>query len=286
MRRTLLLLILVFGPTLVAQNSNAQRAEWNTPVKPFRIIGNVYYVGVEGVASFLITTPQGNILLDGGLAETAPLIEKSISDLGFKLADVKFLLNSHAHFDHCGGLTELKKRTGAQMVASAGDSTASDGRRHLNCSDSARPLRPVMVDRVIADNETVQLGGSILTAHLTPGHTKGCTTWSMPAFAGGKTYQVVFYCSTTVAGNRLVNNREYPNIVSDYEHSFAKLRKLPCDVFLAAHGSFFHLDEKLVALQQGRTGAFVDPAEMPKFVDESERDFREELAKQQAAAAK
>ena len=167
------------------------------------------------------------------------------------------------------------------MIASAGDSAVSNGRRRLSCSDPAKPLAPVEVDRVIADRETVRLGGTILTAHLTPGHTKGCTTWTMPVATEGKTYQVVFYCSTSVV-DRLVNNRAYPNIASDYEHTFAKLRHLPCDVFLAPHGSFFRRDDKLAAIQQGRKDAFVDPTELQKFVDESASAFRQELAKQQA----
>jgi metallo-beta-lactamase class B len=283
MRRAFLVAF-VIGSQIFAQNSSEERAAWNKPVKPFRIIGNIYYVGVQGASAFLITTSKGAILLDGGFAETAPLIEKSISDLGMRMSDVKVLLNSHAHYDHCGGLTELKRRSGAKMIASAGDSAVSNGRRQLNCVDKVRSFAPAEVDRVIADNETVELGGTVLTAHLTPGHTKGCTTWSTPVSAAGKTYQVVFYCSTTVAGNRLVHNAEYPNIVSDYERTFAKLRKLTCDVFLAPHGSLFHLDEKMAAAARGQADAFVDPTELRKYVDESEREFREELAKQRASA--
>jgi metallo-beta-lactamase class B len=283
MSRTTLLVLLAVGPQLISQINPEVRAAWNRPVKPFRIIGNAYYVGVQGVSAFLVTTPEGNILLDGGFPETAPLIEKSISDLGFRLADVKFLLNSHAHYDHCGGLTELKRRSGATMIASEGDSTALKGSRQLNCSDNQRSFAPVKVDRVIADNETVHLGGVVLTAHLTPGHTKGCTTWTMPVTADSRTFQVVFYCSTSVV-DRLVGNRAYPNIVSDYEQTFAKLRHLPCDVFLGPHGSFFHLDDKVAAVQHGRKDAFVDPTEMQKFVNESESAFRQELVQQQANA--
>ena len=269
---------------MIAQSIPAERASWNRPVEPFRIVGNIYYVGAQGLSAFLVTTPEGNILLDGGFPETAPLIEKSISRLGFRLRDVKFLLNSHAHYDHCGGLTELKKRSGARMVASEADSRVSNGGRELNSSDREHSFPPVEVDRIIADNETIRLGEAVLTAHLTPGHTKGCTTWTMPAAAGDKTYQVVFYCSTTVAGNRLVNNREYRAIASDYEQTFAKLRHLPCDVFLAPHGSQFHLDDKRAASQRGRKDAFADRAELQKYVSESERDIRWELARQQASA--
>jgi metallo-beta-lactamase class B len=250
-------------------------------VKPFRIIGNVYYVGVEGVAAYLITTPEGSILLDGGFEESAPLIAKSVADLGFRISDVKYLLNSHAHYDHCGGLAALKKLSGARMVASQGDNAALRSGQFKG-KEVLSP--PVQVDRVIRDREMVALGGSVLTAHLTPGHTPGCTTWSLPVTDHGKTFQVVFYCSTTVAANNLVTNRATPRIVSDYEHSFAVLRELPCDVFLAPHPSFFHRDDKLTQLAAGRWDAFVDPGELRKFVDQSQQDFEHELAQQRAAA--
>lgn len=246
-------------------------------MKPFRVIGNVYYVGVSGVSSFLITTPQGLILLDGGLPETAPLIEKNIAALGFKLSDVKYLLNSHAHFDHSGGLAELKRLSGAQLVASRRDSKAlTEGK------DNSYP--PVKVDRSIDDQATVQLGGVTLTAHLTPGHTRGCTTWTTPVPENGKTYNVMFFCSTTVAANRLVNNTGYPQIVSDYRQSFAKLKKLRCDVFLAPHAGFFKLAEKQKKISAGGPNPFIDPAEFAAFIRQSERDFERELQEQQGTA--
>ena len=257
-----------------AQSNAAQRAAWNKPVKPFRIIGNIYYVGAANVSSFFIRTPQGAILLDGALPETAPLIEKSIGELGFSIEDVKILLNSHAHYDHCGGLAELKKVSGARMIASERDAPVlSSGK------GGAGPFPAVRVDRVIADQQTVKLGGVTLTAHITPGHTKGCTTWTMPVSDGGKTYQVVFYCSTSVV-DKLVNNSAYPDIVSDYERSFAELKKMPCDVFLAPHAGIFNLDAKSQQLDAGKLDAFVDPTEMQRFVEQSEREFREQLAKE------
>jgi metallo-beta-lactamase class B len=254
------------------QSTPEQRAAWNQPVKPFQIIGNVYYVGAANVSSFFIRTPAGAILLDGGLPETAPLIENNIAALGFSIKDVKLLLNSHAHFDHCGGLAELKKASGARLIASAGDAPV------LNTAvGGAAPFPPVHVDRIIGDGGTVRLGGATLTAHLTPGHTKGCTTWSMPVTDSGKTYQVVFYCSTSVV-DKLVNNSNYPNIVADYERSFAALKKMPCDVFLAPHAGFFRLEEKRKLLDAGKRDAFVDPAEMQRFVNESEGAFQKQLA--------
>jgi len=259
----------------LAQVTADMRAAWNQPVKPFRVFGNIYYVGAANVSSFFIRTPDGAILLDGGLPETAPLIEKSIAELGFSVNDIKFLLNSHAHFDHCGGLAELKKLSGAKLVASERDRPVIESGH-----GRVAPHPPVQVDRVINDKETVQLGGVTLTAHLTPGHTKGCTTWTMPVSEAGKTYQVVFYCSTTVV-EKLVNNSGYPEVVSDYERSFAKLRKIPCDVFLGPHAGFFKLDEKRKQLDAGKLDAFVDPTEMQKYVEESEAAFRKQLAEQQ-----
>jgi len=268
-----LLLFLAVGAVGFAQSNADRRAAWNQPVKPFRVIGNIYYVGAH-VSSFLIRTPAGDILLDGGLPETAPLIEKNIAALGFSIKDVKFLLNSHAHYDHCGGLAELKKLSGAKMIASAGDASV------LNTGAGQFEHFPaVHVDKIIADKGTVRLGGVTLTAHLTPGHTQGCTTWTMPVTEAGKTYQVVFYCSTSVV-DKLVNNDAYPNIVSDYEHSFAELKKMPCDVFLAPHAEFFHLDEKREQLEAGKRDAFVDSTEMQRFVADSERSFRKQLTEE------
>jgi metallo-beta-lactamase class B len=275
------------GVALLAQRDSGERAAWNEPVQPLRIIGDIYYVGVSGVTSFLITTPQGHILLDGGLAETAPLIEKNIAALGFRIQDVKVLLNSHAHYDHCGGLAELKRISGAQMVASRADGEVleSGGRVAFEgWKNSEFPA--VKVDRVIADGETVKVGDVTLTALLTPGHTKGCTTWTMPVTESGKTYRVVFYCSTTVPGYRLINNAKYPQIVSNYENTFAKLRQLRCDVFLAPHGGFFHLDEKRARLEKGGANPFIYPAEFRTFLEQSEQDFYRELKKQQSEVQK
>lgn len=271
MPRTLIVLVL-FAWILSGQSNSQQRAAWNKPVEPFRIIGNIYYVGVAGVSSFLIVTPQGDFLLDGGLPETAPLIERNISKLGFRLGDVKYLLNSHAHYDHTGGLAELKRKSGATFVASKQDAPA------LTAGEIRAP--GISVDRTIGDGEALRLGDTVMTAHITPGHTKGATTWTMVARDNGRSYNVLFYSSTSVV-DRLVNNREYPNIVADYERTFATVRKLPCDVFLGPHGNFFHLEEKRERLVKGDKTAFVDPAEFAKFVDESEQEFRRELQQQQ-----
>jgi len=281
-----LAVILSFAVATFGQRNSTERAEWNQPVEPFRIIGNIYYVGVTGVAAYLIATPKGHVLLDGGFAETALIIEKNMASLNFRVQDVKYLLNSHAHYDHCGGLAALKRISGAQMVASRADAEVLESGRQKNYSIPESLFPRVKVDRLISDGETVQLGGATLTAVLTPGHTKGCTTWTMPVQELGKTYQVVFYCSTSVPGYPLVDNPRYPEIVSDYEQSLVRLRQLPCDVFLAPHGSFFHLMEKRAEMAKGGANPFVNPFELRAWVDQSEQDFQEELKTQQAAKAR
>lgn len=250
--------------------------DWNIPFEPFHVIGNIHYVGASGVSSYLITTPAGSILLDGGLPETAPLIQKSIAKLGFRVQDVKYLLNSHAHFDHAGGLAALKKASGAKLVASAGDA------KGLRAGGRQQP--PVAVDRVVKSGEELELGGVRLTAHVTPGHTPGCTTWTMTTTDAGKPYRVVFYCSTTVV-DRLVGNEGYPSIVSDYESSFPVLRALPADVFLAPHPMQFGMAAKRQRMSAGTPNPFIDAGELRRYVDESEQQFREALARERQAAA-
>ena len=279
--------ILCAAALSLTMQGGTRRAAWNRPFPPYHLLGNIYYVGAAGVSSFLIVTPKGSILLDGGLEETAPQIERNIAKLGFKIRDVKYLINSHAHYDHCGGLAALKRASGAQMIASAGDRKTLETGHQPNLGTTALPaFPPVKVDRVIGDGQTVALDGITMTAHLTPGHTKGCTTWTMPVSANGRTYHVVFDCSTSVAGNDLVHNTKYPGIVADYRHSFAVLRALPCDVFLGPHPEFFNMAEKVKELKQGNANAFVVPGELRAFVDQSEREFNEELAAQQKAAGK
>lgn len=267
---------------LWGQRNSAQRAAWNKPFPPFHIIGNIYYVGAAGVSSFLITTAQGHILLDSGLAETAPRIERNVEALGFHMRDVKYLLNSHAHYDHCGGLAQLKRASSALMAASSADAETLTTGHQLSYGPGQSGARfpAVRVDRIVGDRDVIALGGVSLTAHLTPGHTKGCTTWSMPVSENGRIYKVVFYCSTTVAGNQLVNNSKYPDIVSDYEHSFRIARSMHADVFLAPHPEFFNMQQKIKARRSKGENPFVDPTALPRFVQQSESDFREELKHQ------
>jgi len=263
--------------------AHAQR-DWNTPTTPFHVIGNIHYVGTKGLGSYLITTPEGHFLLDGATKEAAPLIERNIETLGFKLTDVKYLLNSHAHLDHSGGLAELKQKSGAQLVASEGDRSALEGGFYLGWeSRHDLDVPPVKVDRIIADGGTLTLGKVTLKANLTPGHTRGCTSWSMPVTEQGRTLQVLVFCSSSVALNRLVNPPQYPGIVDDYEKTFAKAKTMKVDVFLAPHPEFFNMEAKRARIGQHGANPFIDAAEFAAHVARSEADFRKQLATQQAA---
>jgi metallo-beta-lactamase class B len=274
-------LLLLSAVISVAQPDDATRQAWNRPVKPFRIIGNIYYVGAEGVASYLITTPQGHILLDSGFAETVPRIQDSVNQLGFKLEDVKVLINSHAHYDHAGGLAQLKKLTGARLMISEGDAKliSDGGRSDFQWGDNASfRFEPAVVDRLLRDKDKVELGGVTMTARITPGHTKGCTTWTMKVRDGDRDLDVVIVGSTTIPGYKLLNNTAYPNIVADYAYTFDLLKTLRCDVFLAPHGSFFGLDEKRLLMEKGaKTNPFIDPQGYRRFIDATERAYQEQL---------
>lgn len=268
--------------------ADATSREWNKPVPPFRIAGNLYYVGAIEITSYLITTPQGHFLVDGGFVETAPQIKRNIAQLGFKLSDVKYLLNSHAHYDHAGGLAELKKSTGAKFVASEGDANLlrKGGHGDFRFGDTLL-FPPIEPDKIIRDGESLQLADQVMTAHLTPGHTRGTTTWITKIQDGGRTYNVVFVGSQSSLDYKFVVQESYPGIAADFVKSFAVLKNLPCDIFLASHGSFFHLVDKHERLVRGDTNAFVDPDGYNRYLSESEKDFRQKLdqQKQQAAAS-
>jgi metallo-beta-lactamase class B len=255
--------------------------EWNKPIPPFRIAGNLYYVGAIEITSYLITTPHGHFLLDGGFVETAPQIEHNIVQLGFKLSDVKYLLNSHAHNDHAGGLAELKKVTGAKFVASEGDAglLRKGGHGDFRFSDTML-FPPIEPGKIILDGESLQLGDQVMTAHLTPGHTRGNTTWTTKIREGGRTYDVVFVGSQSSLDYKFVGQESYPGIAADFVKSFAVLKNLPCDIFLGSHGSFFHFADKHERFMIGDTSAFVDPDGYNRYLSESEKDFRQKVDRQ------
>jgi metallo-beta-lactamase class B len=266
--------------TVFPQADETSRS-WNKPVEPFRIAGNLYYVGATEVSSFLITTPEGHFLLDGGFAETAPQIERNIAELEFKLTDVKFLLNSHAHFDHAGGLAELKRLTGAKFLASEREAPLlrSGGHGDFRFGDTLT-FPPIEPDQIVHDGETVQLGNQTMIAHLTPGHTKGNTTWTTKIRDGNKLYDVVFVGSQSTLDYKFVGQESYPDIKGDFERSFVLLSHLPCDIFLASHGSFFHFEEKHERLLRCEADAFINPDGYKRYLRQSEQEFHDKLARQ------
>jgi metallo-beta-lactamase class B len=266
----------------------AQNPDWTSPFPPFHIAGDLYYVGTKDLASYLVTTPKGNILIDCELEADVPMIKASIEKLGYKFKDTKILLISHAHFDHDAGCAAIKEMTGAAYMVMDADVRVveSGGKADFQYGHTADDLyRPAKVDRVLHDGDEVKLGGTVLVAHLTPGHTKGCTTWTMKVTEGSKTYDVAIVGGPYVnPGYKLVNNAEYPQIAEDYERMFRVLKSLPCDIFLGAHGSYFGLQAKYAAMEKGRGNPFIDPDGYKKYVAETEQAFRDELAKQRLAA--
>jgi metallo-beta-lactamase class B len=273
-------------PTAGALYAQAN-ADWTEPFPPFRIAGNLYYVGSRGLASYLITTSQGHILINSDLEENVPLIRASVERLGFKFADIKVLLISHAHWDHNAASDTIKKLTGAKYMVMDADVPVveSGGKADFQYGNVPTALyMPTRVDRVLHDGDEVKLGGAVLVAHLTPGHTKGCTTWTMKVQEGGKSYDVVIIGSPNVnAGYRLVNNSAYPQIAADYEKMFRLLKSLPCDIFLGAHGNYFDLETKYARLKEVGLAAFIDPEGYKKYVADKEEAFKAGLAKQRAA---
>lgn len=254
--------------------------DWVKPIKPFNIVANIYYVGTEGIASFLITSEDGHVLIDGGLPQSASTIIQSIETLGFKISDVKILLNSHAHFDHSGGLAELKKRSGAVIVASQEDAPFLESGLYPGSDNISYTAPPVAVDQEVVDEEVISLGEIKLKANVTPGHSPGCTSWSMNVVEQELPLNVLFFCSATVAGNRLVNPPQYPGIVEDYRHTFAKTKKWQPDVFLANHSFFFKLKDKRQKQLAGDDMAFVDKVTFPQLMLKLEKAFESALEKQ------
>ena len=275
---------------LVGQWRASIRRNRSIPDEPFRIAGNLYYVGATGVTSFLLTGPEGHVLIDGGYPETAPLIIASIAQLGFDVRDVKVLLNSHAHFDHAAGLRELQEASGAELWISEGDADliAAGGRgdrtfgplRHIGLGR----FPPARVDHRFEDGDTIRVGPLALTAHVTAGHTPGCTSWSFPVYDGDRELLAVSICSLSMLPfMKLVEPESYPGIRADFEKSFFTLRSLPADIFLGAHSSFFDMRGKLRerANTDDPVEPFIDREGYLRFIEEAEQRFRTTLAEQQ-----
>jgi len=288
MKRLTVMMIALAAAAMPA-SAQSQRETWNKPGEAFRIIGNAYYVGTGGLSSYLFETKDGLILLDGALTESVPQIEANIAKLGFKLGDVKIILNSHAHYDHSGGLAQLKKDTGAKFYAMEGDVSALEGGFYLGSeTNAAFGAPPVKIDRKLKDGDTVELGGFKLTANLTSGHTRGCTSWGWTAEEGGKSYQALVFCSATVAANRITPPVQYDGIVADYRKTFAKTKTMKVDVFLAPHPEFADIMGKHARQTADPKGPnpFINPAEFRPFIEKAEADFEKTLKERTEAAAK
>jgi metallo-beta-lactamase class B len=267
-----------------APGPRAQSNDWLEPFAPFRIAGNLYYVGSRGLASYLVTTSEGHVLINSSLEASVPLIRASVEKLGFKFADVKVLLISHAHWDHNAGSAAIKTITGAKYMVMDADVAVveSGGKADFQYGSTPSSQYPATnVDRVLHDGDEVKLGDAVLVAHLTPGHTKGCTTWTMKVQEVGRARDVVIVGSPNVnAGYKLVNNAAYPQIADDYERMFRVLKSLPIDIFLGAHGSYFDMEAKYARMNTATASPFIDPDGYKKFIAEREQAYRTELAKQ------
>lgn len=293
-RRLLLFLALLAAPLSHAAADPA----WTTPLPPFQIADNLYYVGSRDLASYLIVTPRGNILINANLASSPPQIRASVQKLGFRWADTRILLNSQAHFDHVGGAAEVIRETHAKNMVMDGDvSVIESGARtdFLAPSPSILPYAPAPVDRILHDGDTVTLGGVTLTAHKTAGHTRGCTTWTLrshvPGDPAGTLRNIVIIGGVSfwseyhfvAAPHRPAS---YPGIAQDFEHTFAVLHALPCDVFLGAHGSYFDLLAKLRRYPHEGPRVFIDPSGYQQFVAAARHTFEQALAQQRTSLAR
>lgn len=277
----------LFGLAVLCGPAQAQ-TDYLTPFPAHHVAGNVYYVGSKNQAVYLITTPAGNILINSGVAESPAQIKASIEKLGFKYSDTKILLISHAHFDHDAGSAQIVRETGAQYQVMDSDVgvVESGGKSDFAYGNKTDWLYPaVKVDRSLRDRDTVSLGGTVLTAHKTPGHTKGCTTWSLKVTEGGKPLDVVIVGSPNVnPGYQLVGNTAYPGMVQDYEKTFQVLKSLPVDVFLGAHGNYYGMEAKYPKIQKGGVNPFIDPAGYKAYITDRENAYRQELARQKAGS--
>lgn len=268
---------------VLAQTGNPLRAPGSEPVDPFKIIGDLYYVGAAGISAHVIVTPQGLILIDTGTKEMLPGLRANIEKLGHKLTDVRIILSSHAHWDHVENHAEMKKLTGAQVMAVGEDAAAiASGKDNSALGGDGWP--PTKVDRILKDGDTVTLGGVTLTAHLTPGHTKGCTTWTTTVRENGKPYDVVFIGGISInEGVRLVGNTRHPSIADDYARTFRVLKGLTPDVFVAQHPAIYGMADKLQRLRPGAENPFVDPEGYRRVVGEAEATYLKQLARERSS---
>ena len=258
--------------------------EWTETIAPFRIADRIYYVGSRDIAAYLIDGGKGLILLDAGVPEFAPQVLRNVRRLGFDPKRIRILLGSQAHFDHAGGLAAIKAASGARLLASRDDAALLErgGKGDFQWGDDM-PYPAVKVDGLLRDGQRVAVGSATLTAHITPGHTKGCTTWTMPVAVAGKVLTAQFVCGASAPGYTLIDNPAYPDIVADYRRSFARIRSLGCDLFLGAHGSYYGLVGKRAKLAAGaKTNPFVERGGCSRYADIMEKRLDEQLAAERA----
>ena len=255
------------------------------PVKPFNIVDNVYYVGGTDMTIFLIATPEGHILIDSTYEKYVPWIRRNIEELGFNVRDIKFLLNSHAHADHIEAHGLMKELTGAQVVMSEGDSPALAAGGGPARDGVGTRFKPVQADRIINNGDTVSLGGTTLTAHVFPGHTRGATTWSMPVTDNGRQYTFVFFGGIGGVRQPFVNNAEWPTLAEDYADTLRRASQLNCEFFTEGHVGGFGLMDKMNRLLAGeQPNPFYAPEECRQDIEQRQSDFQAELARQRAEA--
>jgi metallo-beta-lactamase class B len=262
----------LFPAQLMAQGNQ------DKPFPPHKVIGNIYFVGTDTHSSFLVTTPAGHILIDSTYESNVPWIRDSVEKLGFKFTDIKILLTSHAHVDHCEGDALVKQMTGATVMIMDRDVPATQA---IRPEGKAHPI-----DRILHHLDRVTLGSEVLTAHLTPGHTEGNTTWTMKATEDGKTYDVVIPGSIFPNGaTPIVNNKSYPYIAEDTLFTYKYLRILPCDVMLGSHTPFYHMQEKYAKIGKGPNPFVEGQQGCLADIDGWEQAFRKRLAVDQEKAA-
>lgn len=264
---------------VLALDPESQR--WNAPVAPFAIADSLYYVGAADVTAYLFVTDQGLVLLDGGFVQTAAQVATNIETLGFDIRQVRYIITSQAHYDHVDGIPELRRRSGATVVMSAEDAALAARGGRGDFAFGERFYYPSFTaDRLIADGEALSLGGLTLTAHVTPGHTRGCTTWTADVVVDGVRRAAVFVCGVTFPGYDLVGNPAYPELAQDFQRTYDRLDAMRCEVFLGAHGGMFAFAEKRQRLIEGDRSAFVDPQGCRDLVDRSRRALNREIERQ------
>ena len=276
MKRLLPLFLLSLA--LSAPHISAENPDWHLPFPAFRIAGNLYYVGTADLAVYLIKTSKGNILINSDFPQDLPLIRNSIKKLGLKYRDTRIILISHAHDDHDAAVSQIEKETCARLMVMEPDVASVES--------TAAGHPGAKVDRVLHDGDTVSLGGATLTGHLTPGHTKGCTTWTFKTTENGKSYDVVIVGSLSLNAAVLVNNPTYPNIQEDYVKSFKLMRSLPADVFVGSHNGFYQMEQKHALLDKGGANPYIDPAGYKALIDSSEKAFNDRVQELKSALAR